>query len=183
MNNESIAGIFQDIADLLEIKGENKFKIRAYQRVARTIEDLPQEIETILKSGGDLKSIPGVGEAIAGKITEIIDTGKLKYYEELKAEFPAGIKTLLEIPGIGPRTVKKLSEGGISSIDALEKAIEEGQLAGMFGMGEKTAENILRQIKSLRTKDSRMPLGQVLPVAEEIMDSLREIPLSGTRII
>jgi DNA polymerase (family 10) len=176
MDNVSIAGIFQDIADLLEIKGENKFKIRAYQRVARTIEDLPQEIETMLENGEDLKGIPGVGEAIAGKINEIIDTGKLEYYEKLKAEFPAGIKSLLEIPGIGPRTAKKLSEQGISSIDALEEAVKDGTVAGMFRMGEKTAENILRQIKSLRTKERRIPLGDALPVAEEIINYLKKVP-------
>jgi DNA polymerase (family 10) len=176
MDNIAIAGIFQDIADLLEIKGENKFKVRAYQRVVNTIEELPREIETMLAEGQDLKSIPGVGEAIAGKITEIINTGKLEYYEKLKAEFPAGITALLEIPGIGPKTARKLSEQGISTIDALEKAIQDGTAAHTFRMGDKTAGNILRQIKSLRTKDQRIPIGEALPIVDEITGYLQKIP-------
>jgi DNA polymerase (family 10) len=176
MDNIAIAGIFQDIADLLEIKGENKFKVRAYQRVVHTIEELPREIETMIAGGQDLKSIPGVGEAIAGKITEIINTGKLEYYEKLKAEFPSGITTLLEIPGIGPKTAKKLSEQGISSIDVLEKAIQDGTIAHIFRMGDKTSENILRQIKSMRTKDQRIPIGEALPIVEEITNYLQKVP-------
>jgi DNA polymerase (family 10) len=176
MDNDTIAGIFQDIADLLEIKGENKFKIRAYQRVVQTIEELPREIEDMVAEGENLKNIPGVGQAIADKITEIINTGRLEYYEKLKAEFPAGITTLLEIPGVGPKTAKKLSEQGISSIDELETAIEEGTVAHIFRMGDKTAENILRQIKSLRTKDQRIPIGEALPIADEITGYLQKVP-------
>jgi DNA polymerase (family X) len=176
MDNDTIAGIFQDIADLLEIKGENKFKIRAYQRVVQTIEELPREIEDMVAEGENLKNIPGVGQAIADKITEIINTGRLEYYEKLKAEFPAGITTLLEIPGVGPKTAKKLSEQGISSIDELETAIEDGTVAHIFRMGDKTAENILRQIKSLRTKDQRIPIGEALPIADEIIGYLQKVP-------
>ncbi len=91
MKNTEIARVFQDIADLLELKGENIFKIRAYQKAAKAIEHLPKEIEAMLRSGEDLKDIPGVGEAIATKTAELVSTGKLNYYEKLKAEFPEGI--------------------------------------------------------------------------------------------
>jgi len=104
VENTAIAKVFYDIGDLLELKGENPFKIRAYQRAARAIEHLPNEIEIMLREGQDLKAIPGVGEAIAKKITELLATGKLEYYEKLRAEFPPGISTLPEIPGAGPRT-------------------------------------------------------------------------------
>jgi DNA polymerase (family 10) len=177
MKNTEIAKVFQDIADLLEIKGENPFKIRAYQRAARTIDHLPKEIEIMLDEGEDLQSIPGVGEAIAKKTTELVETGKLKYYEELKAEFPEGITSLLEVPGIGPKTAKKLSaELGITSVDALEQAIKNGQVAHLFRLGDKTADNILQQIQALRRKDQRIPLGEALPVVDEILDAIRPLP-------
>ena len=177
MKNTAIAKVFQDIADLLELKGENPFKIRAYQRAARTIEHLPKEMEIMLEEGEDLKNIPGVGEAIAKKTTELITTGKLGYYEDLKAEFPEGITTLLEIPGVGPKIAKRLStELGIRSVDELEQAIKDGRVAEMFRLGDKTADNILHQIQALRRKDQRIPIGEALPVVEEILDALRPIP-------
>jgi DNA polymerase (family 10) len=177
MKNTEIAKVFQDIADLLELKGENPFKIRAYQRAARTIEHLPKEIEIMLEEGEDLKDIPGVGDAIAKKTTEMVNTGKLGYYEELKAEFPPGITGLLEIPGIGPKTANRLStELGIKSVDELEQAIKEGRLSQIPRLGDKTAENILHQIQALRRKDQRIPIGEALPIVDEVFKALRTIP-------
>ncbi|MBN2463991.1 MAG: DNA polymerase/3'-5' exonuclease PolX [Dehalococcoidia bacterium] len=177
MKNTAIAKVFQDMADLLELKGENVFKVRAYQRAARTIEHLPKEIEIMLQEGENLQAIPGVGEAIAKKTVELVNTGKLRVYEELKSEFPEGITTLLEIPGIGPKTANRLSnELDIKSVDDLEKAIKEGQVAGLFRLGDKTADNILQQIEALRRKDQRIPIGEALPVVDEILDALRPLP-------
>ncbi len=177
MKNTAIAKVFQDMADLLELKGENPFKIRAYQRAARAIEHLPKEIEIMLEEGEDLQTIPGVGEAIAKKSIELVNTGKLHVYEELKAEFPEGITTLLEIPGIGPKTAKRLStELGIKSVDELEQAIKDGRVAQLFRLGDKTADNILQQIQALRRKDQRIPIGEALPVVEEVLNALRPLP-------
>ncbi len=177
MNNAEIAKVFEDIADLLELKGENVFKIRAYQRAARAISYLPKEIEVMVGLGEDLKAIPGVGEAIARKITELLNTGKLEYYEKLRAEFPPGISTLLTIPGVGPKTAMKLSsELGIQTIDELEQAIKDGRVAGLFRMGDKTAENILRQIQMVRHKDTRIPIGEALPIVDQIIDALKTMP-------
>ncbi len=108
MKNSDIAKVFSDIADLLEIKGENQFKVRAYQRATRTIEHLPVEVEQMVKEGQSLEEIPGVGEAIAKKTMELVTTGHLHYYDELRAEFPEGISTFLDIPGIGPRIAIRL---------------------------------------------------------------------------
>jgi DNA polymerase (family 10) len=176
MKNAAIARVFQDMAELLELKEENPFKIRAYQKAARTIESLPVELEQLMKEGR-LREIPGVGEAIAKKITELLTTGKLEVYEKLRAEFPEGIINLMTIPGIGPKTALRLSkELDISSVDELEKAILEGKVAGLTRLGEKTAENILRHIQALRRKDKRIPLGAALPVADEIVSALRKHP-------
>jgi len=177
MKNSEVAKVFQDIADLLELKGENVFKIRAYQKAARAIEHHPRELKILIDDGEDLQSIPGVGEAIAKKATELITTGKLGYYENLKAEFPEGVTNLLAIPGIGPETANKLSsELGVNSADELERAINEGRVAKLFRLGEKTANNILHQIEALHRKDQRIPIGEALPVVEEIIGTLRSIP-------
>jgi len=177
MKNTTIAKVFSDIADLLELKGENVFKIRAYQKAARAIEHYPKEIKFMLDEGENLRNIPGVGEAIAKKTTELVTTGKLGYYENLKAEFPEGITNLLAIPGIGPKTANRLSsELGVSSVDALEQAIHSGQVAKLFRLGDKTADNILQQIQALRRKDQRIPIGEALPIVEEILGPLRSVP-------
>lgn len=176
MKNTEIARVFQDIADLLEIKGENKFKIRAYRTASQIIDHLPEEIEVMLGEGQDLKTIPGVGEAISKKAAELVKTGKLGYYEELKAEFPEGITRLLEIPGVGPKTATKLGELGVKTVEELEKAIMDGRVASLFRMGDKTAENILHQIQAMRRKDQRIPLGQALPAVEDILGALRRLP-------
>lgn len=174
MNNAAIAQVFQDMADLLELKEENPFKIRAYQKAARTIESLPVELAQLMEEGR-LREIPGVGEAISKKITELLTTGKLEAYEKLRAEFPTGIIELMTIPGVGPKTAMRLSkELGISNVDELEKAILEGKVASLYRLGEKTADNILRHIQTLRRKDKRIPLGEALPVAEEIVAALRK---------
>ena len=150
MKNSEIAGVFQDIASLLEAKGENQFKIRAYQRVSRSIERLPVELEQ-LANEDRLKEVPGVGDAITRKITEMITTGRLGYYERLKAEFPEGMIALLGVPGIGPKTAMRiLRELDIKSIDGLELAVADGRLAALPRIGDWTVENINRHLKELK---------------------------------
>ncbi len=174
MNNSDIARVFQDIADLLELKGETPFKIRAYQKAVRSIEQLPVGLEQ-LRQEGKLRDVPGVGEAIEKKIAELLTTGRLKYYEELRSEFPPGVISLLQVPGIGPKTAMRLStELGIKSPEELEGAIVDGRVEGLYRLGEKTAENILHHLRSMRTKEQRIPIGTALPLAEDIMMSLRQ---------
>ena len=176
MNNKEIAKVFEDIGGLLELKGENVFKIRAYQKVARTIEQLSVELDLLVKEGR-LKEVPGVGEAIEKKITELLDTGKLEYYEKLKAEFPAGISTLLDVPGIGPKTAMLLtSDLGVETIEDLEKAILDGRVAKLPRMGEKTSENILKRIRDLRSKDRRILLGEAMNVIDGVMEGMKGVP-------
>lgn len=177
MKNVDIATVFQNIADLLELKGDSVFKVRAYHRAAQAISHLPQEMELMHEEGKDFRDIPGIGDAIATKSIELITTGKLKFYEELKVEFPKGIINLLDIPGIGPKTAYRLAtELGIGSVDELEQAIKEGRVASLERMGERTSENILRAIQAFRRKETRIPLGEALPVVEEVHASLASVP-------
>ncbi len=173
--NREIAQLFENMATLLEMKGDTIFKIRAYQRAARTTENLSFSLEQAVKDGMDLKKVPGIGKAISDKINELIGTGRVAAYERIKGELPDGVLTLMNVPGIGPKTAILIgNELGTTTIDALEAAILSGRLTELPRMGEKTAENILRHIRGLRTKDNRMPIGQALPVAERVISALRE---------
>jgi len=179
MNNQEIAEVFSNIADLLEIKGEIRFKIRAYQKAARTIEHLPVELGLLYQEGGveKLGSVPGVGEAISKKIEELLTAGRLEYYEKLKSQFPEGIINLMDVPGVGPKTAYLVSkELGISTVEELEQALKNGRVAQLPRMGEKAVENILRHIQTLRTKDRRIPLGVALVAVGDLMAGLRQVP-------
>ena len=130
MNNGQIAEVFENIAGLLEMRGEKVFTIRAYQRAARTIERLPSELEDMVRDERDLKEIPGIGKAISEKIAELVNTNELGYYDRLKAEFPEGILDLMQIPGLGPKTTRRLwKELEVTSVASLQEAIDDGRLA------------------------------------------------------
>jgi len=175
--NEEIAQVFEDLASLLELKGELIFKVRAYQRAARSIEMFPEPIELLVRRGEAerLREVPGIGDAIARKIEELVTTGRLRALEEAKEGLPPGVLNLMRIPGIGPKTALRLAqELGISTVEELEQALEDGRVARLPRMGPKTAENLLRAIRAMRSKDARIPLGKALPVAEEVVQGLRE---------
>ena len=174
VSNEDITQLFENLGMLLELKGDSVFKIRAYQRAARTISQLSFPPAQAVEDGTDLKQIPGIGKAINDKIHELIQTGRVSTYERLLAELPEGVLTLIDVHGIGPKTALLIGqELGISTVDELERAIREGRMAALPRMGQKAADNILRHIQSSRTKGERTPIGQALPLAEEIADSLR----------
>jgi DNA polymerase (family X) len=174
VSNEEIAELFENMATLLEMKGDTVFKIRAYQRAARTISQLSFPLEQAVHDQVDLKQFPGIGKAISEKVQELVQTGRVAAYDKLLAEFPYGTLTLMTIPGIGPKTAALITrELGVSTIEGVEKAIEEGKVAALPRVGKKTAENILHHIQSLRTKDGRVPVGQALTLAEETIALLR----------
>lgn len=173
MKNQEIAKIFNEIADLLELKGENPFRIRAYRKAALNIEGLAKNIEEI--SHEDILNIPGIGQDLAGKVEEYIKTGMIQAYEKLKQEIPGGLSTLLSIPGLGPKTSKLLYEKlKITNIEELEKFASEHKLAGLPGIKGKTEENILKGIDMLKRGRERQPLGKVLPVANDILAYLKK---------
>ena len=175
VDNEEIVQLFENMATLLEMKGDTVFKIRAYQRAARTIDQLSFPLEQAVRDQADLKKIPGIGKAISEKIQELLQTGQVAAYEKLLAELPEGVLNLMDIPGIGPKTAMLLSqELKVVTVAELEQAIQAGRLAALPRMGQKTADNILRSIQSLRTKDSRTPIGEALKAAEQTVAALRQ---------
>jgi DNA polymerase (family 10) len=178
VTNEEIAELFEKMATLLEMKGDTVFKIRAYQRAARTISQLSFPLEQAVRDEVDLKKIPGIGKAISDKTQEYLNTGRVDAYERLLAELPDGVLTLMTIPGIGSKTAMLITqELGVSTIEGIEKAIHEGKVAALPRMGQRTADNILHHIHSLRTMDGRRngrtPIGQALAVAEETAAALQ----------
>lgn len=176
MKNQSIAAMFNDIADMLEIKGESVFRITAYRRAARALDGLTEDIES-LATRGELTDIPGVGTSIAEKISEFLKTGTCAYYEELRAELPAGITTLMTVPEVGPKTAMLLHQRlGISSIEELESAAKTGKIRTLPRMGAKTEENILKGIAMLRRSKDRHPIGLILPHAQELLELLGVVP-------
>jgi DNA polymerase (family X) len=181
LNNGQIAGFFEKIADLMQLKGENPFKTRAYRRAAEAIRALPRDIN-VDYSEGKLKEIPGIGDAIADKIAEIIETGRLAFLERLEAEFPAGVGTLMRVPEVGPKSAVAIYNSlGIASIEELEAAAMAGQLRAVSGIGAKTEERILAGIQAMRRRSDRRLLGVVLPRAESLLAALREI--AGSQIV
>jgi DNA polymerase (family 10) len=153
MKNQFVADILYLVANLLDLKGEIFFKTRAYRIAAQTIEALDEDIEKLVNQGR-IESIPGVGEALAKKITELVQTGKLEYLERLKKEVPTGLIDLLGIPGLGPKKVAALYKNlGITNTQELREAANKGELRTLEGFGEITERNILRGIQ-LREKTS-----------------------------
>jgi len=175
LKNLEISRMFDQITKMLKIKGENPFKIRAYEKIALVLENLPIDIEIIYQQGG-LNNIPGVGEGIAKKIEEFLTTGKLEYYEKLKETIPSGVMELLDISEVGPKTAKLLYEElGVDNMEKLEKAVKQHRIKDLPGMGEKSEINILRGIELYKRRKERVLLGTALPLAEEIVGSLHQL--------
>lgn len=176
MDKDQVAAVLTEIGTLLELKGENPFKTRAYHNAARTLEGLTEPLERMVTERrlGELK---GIGEALQEKITTLVTTGRLPYHEELKASVPAGLLALLELQGVGPKKVKKMyDELGVDSLESLEAACKEGRVAALEGFGEKSQAKILEAIAFRRQFASRHLLVDALQVAEPILEALRDHP-------
>ncbi len=176
MKNLQIARILNNIADILEIQ-EVQFKPQAYRKAAMAIESLPEDIEQLAKEG-KLEEIPGVGGSIAEKIKEIVETGKLNYYEKLKKQVPVDVEELNAIPGLGPKKIKALyQELKVCSLKDLEAAIKKGKVQQLEGFGEETAKNLLQGIEVLRKRPKRFLYAQAAPIAASILEHLGKLPL------
>jgi DNA polymerase (family 10) len=174
--NGDLARIFHEIGDILEVKGELVFKTVAYHRAADAIGRAPFDVAEAYATG-DAPKIPGVGQAISDKITELVTTGRMAFLDRLRAEVPASLVALLRIPGIGPRTVRLVYEQlGIETIEDLRQAAEAGTLRSLRGMSERTERQILDGIAALESRPSRLLINQAEAIADGLIEALR-----GTR--
>ncbi len=173
MVNKKISELFNNIADILEIKGDNRFRIRAYRQAAQTIDGLAEPIEEYYKDN-PLETLPGIGKDLAGKIKEYIETGSVAHYEQLKKDVPGSVLELMHIPGVGPKMAHLMyAELGINNIDELKKAIEEKRFENIKGFAEKKLENILNGIAFLSKTDRRVLLSVASDIANEMTGCLR----------
>ena len=172
--NGDVARIFERIADVLEIQGENPYKIKAYRNAVETLRSLDEPVSSIAEDNR-LDSIPGFGDAIRAKIGDILLTGTTNLYDRVKDAVPEGVIEMLQLPGIGGKTVKQLYEKlGITTIEALEKAIDEGKIATVAGMGEKTADKIRQSIERGRRFAGGIRQNSAGHIAANIIESLNE---------
>src|SRR4051812_9833595 len=177
LGNDELARVFYEIGDMLEIQGELPFKIGAYRRAAETLAHSPLDIAGAYRAGTPPR-LPGVGKAIDEKLSELADTGRLRYYERLRQDVPPSVVTLLQVPGLGPRTAGELyRQAGIDSLEALETALAAGTIRGVKGMSVKTEEKLLDGLKQLRSRPPRrMRLGTAQDIVDRVSGSLRNAP-------
>jgi len=172
--NQRIAASFDEIADLLELAGDNQFKIRAYRRAAEAVRSLDEPVAEVLRR--DQSAVPGIGEALRSKIWEMELSGRMEYLERLRAEIPAAIVVLTQIPGIGPKTARRLYESlGIEDVASLLAAARAERVREIPGFGAKTEANIIKAIQSMQSDGGRKPLYMALPLAEQIVKELLEV--------
>jgi DNA polymerase (family 10) len=176
MDKETVAAILDEIATLLELKGETVFRINAYRNGARTIEQLETNLADVV-AAGKLGEIRGIGDTLREKITTLVTTGRLPYYEDLKASIPAGLLQMMRVQGVGPKKVKALYDQlGIDSLEKLKAACEAGEIAKLKGFGAKTQDNILSGIERLSQMGERVRIDQALPLATRIVEELSKVP-------
>ena len=174
MKNKELADIFDRWANILEFMGDNPYHIRAYRNAARLIRDLSEDIEVLAREGKLIK-LPGIGQRLQSKILEFLRTGKIEEFEKLKASVPDTIFTLLDIPGVGPKTVKLLYDRlGIRSLEDLKRAIERGDLLKLPGFGPKKVEKIRKGIELFEKASGRILLGIAVFIADGIINQLKE---------
>lgn len=172
--NAQLAAIFQRMADVMEIQGANRFKVIAFQKAARVLDDLTKDVGAIPRD--ELKSIEGIGKGTAERIGEFLDTGRIADHDEMVAELPGGLFKLLDIPGMGAKTVALLwQEGGVTDLNTLRAGIDSGELEKLKGLGKKKLANIAKNIAFAESAAQRTRLGEALPIAESIVEAMRGV--------
>lgn len=176
LTNREIADIFEDVATMLEIKGEIIHRVLSYRRAGETVRELPRDLHAIAAEG-TLTDIPGIGDTLAAKINEMLDTGKLEFYEKLAKEIPSGLVDIVHINGVGPKKAKLFwKELNITTVPELEAAARAGKLRDLAGMGAKSEQKIIEGIESLGRQTGRAPLGNALPAAQAMLDVVLAVP-------
>ena len=176
MDKNTVARIFNEIAVLLELKGENQFKVRAYQNGARALELLNEDLEELVQDGRH-KNIKGIGKTLADNIEELMTKGSLHFYEELKQSIPPGLLDMIEIPGLGPKKAYKLFQTlNVTSLAELEYACRENRLIELKGFGQRSQENIIKGIEHLKKNQGKFVYGDIYLQGEKIISALKESP-------
>lgn len=175
--NQALARQFEEIAQMLDLLGEDSFRSSAHARAARNIADLSYDLESIAKDEKKLQEIDGIGKGIAKKIAEFASTGRIEEHDKLKEQVPAGLLDLLRIQGLGAKTIRSLWQtAGITDLDALKASIASGAILNVPRMGEKAVEKIKAAIATAEEGQQRLPIGRALPLAESVIESLRKLP-------
>ncbi|MHB1424344.1 MAG: DNA polymerase/3'-5' exonuclease PolX [Gemmataceae bacterium] len=176
MDKYQVSSILDEIGTLLELQGESPFRCNAYHNGARAIEQLSEDLATVIREER-LAEVQGIGSTLREKITTLVNTGKLPYYDELRKKTPSGLLDMLRIQGLGPKRVRLLYDKlGIDTIDKLSEACQSGRVAELKGMGDKTQQKILEGIESLRQMGSRVRIDQALSLANRLIEGLRQAP-------
>jgi DNA polymerase (family 10) len=176
MGNKELSAIFDQMADIMEILGEDTFRINSYRNVARLIGDLSADVAYLLDSG-DLAELPGIGKSSLAKIEEFVKTGKISAHEELLQKVPPTLPQLLDVPGLGPKGVKSIYENlKVTNIEELKQALDEGLVASLHGFGEKKAATIRKGIEFLESSTGRIRLDQAMGAAMTVFDYLKSLP-------
>lgn len=184
IHNADVAAIFEEIANLLEIQGANPFRIRAYRNAARTVGELGRDIKTLLKKGEDLTQPPGVGDDLAAKIHEIVETGKCSMLDKLHKELPPAITELLKVSGLGPKRVKALYHDlDVQTLEQLYRAAHDGRIRQLAGFGEKTEQRILESVKTHVTQARRFKLAVASQYADALMAYLQKVKGVGQVVV
>jgi DNA polymerase (family 10) len=175
--NATIAAIFEQIADLLDIQGANPFRIRAYRNAARTIGALGSDVKTLLEKGADLRDLPGIGDDLAAKMREIVETGRSAFLERLQKEVPPAVAELLRIPGLGPKRVRALYQDlDVQSLEQLLRAARDGRIRELPGFGKKTESRIVEAAQAQLSKARRFKLAVAAQYAEPLIAYLKATP-------
>src|ERR1043166_4388504 len=175
MKSRELSNLFSQMADLMEIQGEQSFRVNSYRRAARTMKELTGDVES-LAAAGKLVELQGIGKGMLGKIEEFLASGKITAHVELIASVPQGLLKLLAIPGMGPKKVAQVwKELGITDLASLKIAIEAGTLVSLKGIGEKTVKQILEGIAFTEKGTGRTPLGLAWPLSEELAAAMRKV--------
>ncbi len=176
LTNHEIADTFENVADMLQLRGDVIHRVLSYRRAADTIRELPRDLRAVSAEKG-LTDLPGIGKTLADKINEMLQTGELEFYTRLAGEIPPGLVRIMHVNGVGPKKARLFWDAlGITTLEALQAAAESGQLSALKGMGAKSEKSILEGIAALARNTGRMPLGKALPAAQEILDMLLALP-------
>jgi DNA polymerase (family 10) len=177
VENLEVAQVLEEVADLLEIKGSNPFRIRAYRNAVRTIQGLTRPLEAMLAEGEELTGLPGIGKEMANHVRELVEWGELSLLEELGQEIPRSLTNLVRLDGVGPKKAKKLWESlGVTSVDELEAVIPTGRVEALEGFGKKSVEKIGRSIEDFRKHQGRFLLSDADVLVAALIQHLRETP-------